>query len=79
MTLKRSILVPVIKANGLDIAEPNNFRPIANVSFMSKIIEKIVATQLMYYLWKKTFSQFFNQAFTRAIPQKLYLSAFYLI
>jgi len=49
---KRSILVPVIKAEGLDVNEPANFRPIANVSFLSKIIEKIVAAQLTHYLDK---------------------------
>ena len=49
---KRSILVPVIKAEGLDVNEPTNFRPIANVSFLSKIIEKIVAAQLTHYLDK---------------------------
>ena len=38
---KRSILVPVLKRSGLDSTDPLNFRPIANVSFMSKIIEKI--------------------------------------
>jgi exonuclease III len=49
---KRSILVPVPKAAGLDMADPVNFRPIANVSFLSKVIEKIVAAQLTHYLDK---------------------------
>ena len=44
---KRSILVPVLKRSGLDSSDPVNFRPIvANVSFLSKIIEKIAAYQL---------------------------------
>src|SRR6218665_954323 len=47
---KRSILVPVLKAEGLDVTVPLNFRPIANVSFLSKINEKIVAAQLTHYL-----------------------------
>ena len=47
---KRSILVPVLKCEGLDSNNPVNFRPIANVSFISKIIEKIVALQLTSYL-----------------------------
>jgi len=32
---KKSILIPVLKAEGLDVTVPANFRPIANVSFMS--------------------------------------------
>src|SRR6218665_1077337 len=47
---KRSILVPVIKRAGLDPTDPGNFRPIANVSFISKVIEKIIAYQLVPYL-----------------------------
>src|SRR6218665_1500110 len=47
---KRSILVPVLKAEGLDVTVPLNFRPVANVSFLSKIIEKVVAAQLSHYL-----------------------------
>src|SRR6218665_2593212 len=47
---KRSVLVPVLKRSGLDSTDPLNFRPIANVSFMSKIIEKIAAYQLTIYL-----------------------------
>ena len=47
---KRSILVPVIKREGLDKTDPTNFRPIANVPFISKVIEKIVACQLTSYL-----------------------------
>ena len=47
---KRSILVPVLKHTGLDSSDPLNFRPIANVSFLSKIIEKIAAYQLTVYL-----------------------------
>src|SRR6218665_5425 len=34
----------------LDSTAPLNFRPIANVSFMSKIIEKIATYQLTVYL-----------------------------
>src|SRR6218665_2905215 len=47
---KRSILVPVIKRAGLDPTDSGNFQPIANVSFISKVIEKIIAYQLVPYL-----------------------------
>src|SRR6218665_3080551 len=35
---KRSILHPVLKREGLDQTDPGNYRPIANVSFISKIL-----------------------------------------
>src|SRR6218665_2576578 len=47
---KRSILVPVIKREGLDPTDPGNFRPITNVSFISKVVEKIIAYQFLPYL-----------------------------
>src|SRR6218665_1752377 len=47
---KRSILVPALKCEGLDSNDPVNYRPIANVFFVSKIIEKIIAFQMTSYL-----------------------------
>src|SRR6218665_2463590 len=43
---KRSILIPVLKRDGLDATDPSNYRPIANVTFLSKI----AASQLIAYL-----------------------------
>ena len=47
---KKPILISVLKGDGLDPANPMNYRPIANVSFISKIIEKIVAGQLIVHI-----------------------------
>ena len=47
---KHAIVTPLLKKPGLDIADMNNFRPVSNVSFMSKIIERAVAIQLTGYL-----------------------------
>ena len=47
---KRSVISPIIKQPGLDPAVPSSYRPIANVTFISKIIEKLVASQLFNYL-----------------------------
>src|SRR6218665_3188124 len=46
---KRSILHPVLKREGLDQTDPGNYHPIANVSFISKILECIIARQLVAY------------------------------
>jgi hypothetical protein len=45
---KRSILHPALKREGLDPSDPANYRPIANVTFMSKILERIIANQLIF-------------------------------
>src|SRR6218665_3671860 len=42
--------IPNLKNNGLDQEGPTNYRPIANVSFLSNIIEKTMAYQLTGHL-----------------------------
>ena len=41
-----SIIFPLIKKQGLDPEILKNYRPVANLSFISKIIEKAIATQI---------------------------------
>ena len=43
---KSSIIFPLIKKHGLDPEIYKNYRPVANLSFISKIIEKAIATQI---------------------------------
>src|SRR6218665_3067150 len=47
---KRLILIPVLKREGLNTTDPSNYRPIANVTFLSKIIERVAASKLIAYL-----------------------------
>src|SRR6218665_2793038 len=42
--------IAIIKQDGLDQSDPANCRPIAYVTFLSKILEWIVANQLISYL-----------------------------
>lgn len=48
-TKERSILIPAIKREGLYSNDPANFLLMANISFISKTIETIVAFQLISY------------------------------
>ena len=48
--LKISHIRPVIKKSSLDPEDLNNYRPISNLSFLSKVLEKIVALQITSYL-----------------------------
>ena len=47
---KHAIVVPLLKKPGLDAADMGNYRPVSNLSFMSKLIERAVASQLNDYL-----------------------------
>lgn len=49
--LKRAIIVPLLKKLGLEL-ELKNYRPVSNLSFLSKLIEKIVAGQFVDHLIK---------------------------
>ena len=48
--LKISQVKPKLKKNDLDKNLYSNYRPIANIAFVSKVIEKIVASQVHAYL-----------------------------
>ena len=39
-----------LKKPGLDVSDMANYRPVSNLTFLSKVIEQIVAQQLNDYL-----------------------------
>jgi len=47
---KHAIVTPLLKKPGLDTAELANYRPVSNLTFMSKIVERAVAQQLNEFL-----------------------------
>jgi len=47
---KDSFVTPVIKKPGSDEGNPSSYRPISNLSVISKIMERFVARQLVSYL-----------------------------
>ena len=47
---RTAIVVPRLKGAGLDPADVKSHRPISNLSFMSKVIEKVIFHQLVVYL-----------------------------
>ena len=48
--LKQAVIRPLLKKPSLDYQEFKNFRPISNLTFLSKVIEKVVALQLVDYI-----------------------------
>ena len=47
---KEAFSTPVIKKPGLDAADANSYRPISNLSVISKLLERLIVQQLMEYL-----------------------------
>ena len=50
LALKRAVVIPTIKKRHLDPDVFSNYRPISNLSFISKVIEKCVYYQLRQHL-----------------------------
>jgi hypothetical protein len=49
LCFKNAIVRPLLKKHDLDQNELNNYRPVSNLSFLSKILEKVVLKQLIEY------------------------------
>ena len=49
---KRAIVTPALKKHGLDPDVLNNYRPMSNLSYLSKILGKLVSMQFISYLTK---------------------------
>ncbi|KAK5851958.1 hypothetical protein PBY51_023469 [Eleginops maclovinus] len=47
---KTAAVIPTLKKPGLDPDDPNNYRPISNLPFLSKILERAVASQLQHHM-----------------------------
>ena len=47
---KHAIVSSLLKKAGLDTADMDNFRPLSNLTFLSKVVERVVAWQLNDYL-----------------------------
>jgi len=46
---KRAVVRPLLK-DGLDISQMKNYRPVSNLSFLSKLLERVVQRRLQEFL-----------------------------
>ena len=60
---KSAIISPLIKKQGLDSEILKNYRPVANLSFISNIIEKAIATQIHSHLINNDIVDNFQSAY----------------
>ena len=60
---KKAIVKPLLKKIGLDEELLNNYRPVSNLTFLSKIIEKSILKQLMPFFEKKCVIPKFQSAY----------------
>jgi hypothetical protein len=61
--MKEALLTPLLKKSDLDPEVMKNYRPISNLSYISKIIEKAVAEQLNTYCAQNNLQESFQSAY----------------
>jgi len=47
---RHAVVFPLLKKHNLDASQPKNFRPVSNLPYLSKILEKVVQSQLQKFL-----------------------------
>lgn len=62
-TFKEAIVTPLLKKANLDVNILNNFRPISNLPFISKVLEKVVLQQLMHHFAHNDLLEPFQSAY----------------
>ncbi len=62
-TFKLAVIKPLIKKPQLDPKDLVNYRPISNLPFLSKILEKVVSSQLYSFLEKNGICEEFPSGF----------------
>jgi len=61
--MKTAIVTPIFKKSNLDSSDISNFRPISNLLFVSKLLERTVSQQLTVYLESESLLHLFQSAY----------------
>ena len=70
IALKETLIRPIRKKLSLAADDIGNYRPVANVSFLSKVVERVVANQLQALLDETSALDHFSRASGRAMVWK---------
>ena len=62
---KHAVVSPRLKKRGLDTSNMANFRPVSNLTFMSKVVERAVTKQLKEYLIANDLLPCYQSAFQK--------------
>lgn len=63
--LKHASVTPFLKKPNLDVSVLSNFRPISNLPFISKVLEKVVFTQLQSFLSSNSVYKTFHSGYRK--------------
>jgi len=60
-----AIITPVLKKQNADPDEPKNYRPISNLTFISKVLERIIVEQITQHLEEADLMPEFQSAYRK--------------
>uniref|UniRef100_A0A3P8P5K8 Reverse transcriptase domain-containing protein n=1 Tax=Astatotilapia calliptera TaxID=8154 RepID=A0A3P8P5K8_ASTCA len=60
---KTAVVRPLLKKSNLDCNDFNNYRPVSNLPFLSKVLEKLVFTQITDFLNDRQILEIFQSGF----------------
>ena len=60
---KRAIVIPLLKKPTLDSSVQSNYRPISNLSFLGKVIERVVLKRLVAHIQENNLDETFQSAY----------------
>jgi hypothetical protein len=64
-SLKQAVINPLIKKQSLNSNELKNYRPVANIKFLSKLIEKHVISEINTHMTKYKLGESLQSAYLR--------------
>ena len=63
--LKQALVTPLLKKPGLDIESLNNYRPISNLPFLSKLLERVILKRLYSHMEKNDLLDVYQSAYKK--------------
>ena len=61
--LKEAVIKPLLKKQGLDISNLSNYRPVSNLPFLSKIMERVVVARLKEHMTEHSLCEGMQSAY----------------
>ena len=63
LAMKQAIITPILKKPSLKTNELSSYRPVSNLSFISKILERVICDQLTKYLNENELHHYYQSAY----------------
>ncbi len=73
-SFKTALLLPILKKPNLNTDDLNNYRLISNLPFISKLLERVVTSQLITHLQKHNLDEPFQSAYRKHHSTETFLT-----